>query len=230
MTIKDLKTIPSKFPIIKSWRAEIDIDHPIAQVNVYHVCSPKDCAFIISEGERIAQLRGGWCTQRHSGVPTTDIPFTQLGGKNPKRFLHWRKRLEKTILTPILRRDYNMEFLSFRDLFLVRYHPTEQPSLRVHRDETPISFVIQLNEDFEGGGTYIESLQTSVKHQTGDMCIHSGWLRHGASATTEGARYVLIGFCNVRALWIDSEATCPGYLPTSDTIALKRLFKEEFRP
>ena len=223
--VRTSSSSPSQFPILQTWHTGIDIAHPVANINVYHVCSPKDCAFLIREGERIALLRGGWCTQRHSGVPTTDIPFSQLGGDKKPLFTRWKKRLEKNIIAPILRRDYDMEFLAFRDLFLVRYHPQEQAFLRVHRDETPVSFVLQLNEDFQGGGTYIDSLGTSLNHNTGDLCIHSGWLRHGASTITAGVRYVLIGFCRVRALWMDDAAVCPGYLPTSDTVAIRRLFK-----
>ena len=183
---------------------------------------------LIKEGERVAQLQGGWYTQRHGGVPTTDLPFSQLGGKRKKQFQRWKEQFAKRIITPILRRDYQVEFHSFRDLFLVRYHPQEQSHLRLHRDETPISFVVQLNNDFEGGGTYIESIQEALRHDTGDLCIHSGWLRHGAKQVTSGVRYVLIGFCVVRALWLDQDASCPGYLRTSDATALQRLIKKPY--
>lgn len=74
----------------------------------------------------------------------------------------------------------------------------------LHRDGTILSFVLQLNENFEGGGTFIRRLDRSLVHQTGELCIHCGWFMHGGTEITSGVRYVLIGFCQIEAPWLNS--------------------------
>ena len=111
----------------------------------------------------------------------------------------------------------------------MRYTPDAQPGLKVHRDGTVISCVIQLNNDFEGGGTYIESLGQSLRHNTGDLCIHSGWFRHGAKPIQSGIRYVLIGFCNIEAKWYTHHQLHPSAPFEPDQQTLRKAIKPEFR-
>lgn len=212
----------------REWNIDIGTDHPLSTIRAYHVLSPKECQRIIDEGERMAARVGGWLNKRHKGAPTTDIPFHFLGGPKRGVFGKWQQYFEKNILGPILKKDYNAHFSSFNDFFLVKYTPQEQADLRLHRDGTVISFVLQLNEDFEEGGTYIHSLGDALVHKTGDLCVHSGWMLHGARAITKGVRYVLIGFCNVDAFWINKEAKRPYYQYTEDKTVLRSVIKPEF--
>ena len=186
---------------IEQWDLDLGFQHSLCSIRSYHVIDPKDCIRIINAGNEYAAHHGGWTTDRHQEAPTTDIPFDLLGGPQKHKFQQWKKNFIHKILSPILFRDYQATFRSFEDFFLVRYSSETQSALRVHRDGTVISLVIQLNEDFEGGGTYINSLEKSLVHNTGDLCIHSGWLFHGALPVTSGERYVLIGFCNIDAHW-----------------------------
>jgi hypothetical protein len=212
----------------RSWNVDIGSEHPLSTVRVYHILSRQECEKIIDEGERVAQKIGGWMNKRHKGAPTTDLPFHFLGGPKRKIFGKWQRHFEKKILGPILKNDYYAQFSSFNDLFLVKYTAQEQSDLILHRDGTVISFVLQLNEEYEEGGTYIHSLGASLNHKAGDLCVHSGWMLHGARAITAGVRYVLIGFCNIDAMWMNVEATRPYYQYTADKTVLRSVIKPDF--
>ena len=214
---------------IEQWGVDIGFTHPICTIRSYHVLSPKDCQHLISAAESYALAHGGWTTQRHQAAATTDIPFDLLGGKNHSMFQKWKDKWTKKVIAPILFRDYHARFISFEDLFLVRYTPDTQSSLESHRDGTIISFVLQLNDDFQGGGTYIQSLDKTLRHSTGDLCIHSGWLFHGAKPVTQGARYVLIGFCNINAHWHTHRKLQPNALHEPDASVLRKGVHPEFR-
>jgi len=214
---------------IKDWKIDVGFQHPLCSIRSYHIFSQKDCNNIIEAGEEAAQKQGGWTTDRHDEAPTTDIPFDIIGGSYKLIFQKWKNRLIRKILTPILFRDYHAKFISFEDFFLVRYTTESQPGLKIHRDGTVISCVIQLNNDFEGGGTYIENLGHPLRHNTGDICIHSGWFRHGAYPIQSGIRYVLIGFCNIEAKWYTHHKLQPSAPYEPDHKTLRRAIKPEFR-
>jgi hypothetical protein len=214
---------------ISQWNVDIGFQHPLCSIRSYHVLPPKDCQYIIDAGEDAAKEQGGWSIDRHDEAPTTDIHFDRLGGKNRTRFQLWKKKLIKKVVSPIIFRDYNASFRSFEDLFLIRYTHNEQPDLKVHRDGTVISCLIQLNDDFQGGGTYIESLDQTLIHNTGDICLHSGWLRHGARAVTKGVRYVLIGFCNIDATWYTHRKLQPNAPYEPDRETLRKAIYPKFR-
>ena len=211
-----------------TWNIDIGVEHPLSKIRVYHVLSPQDCQNIIAEGENVARKIGGWMSTRHKGAPTTDLPFHFLGGPKRKIFGRWQRHFEQKILNPILQKDYGATFSSFNDLFLVKYTPGSQSDLILHRDGTVVSFVLQLNNDFEEGGTYIHALNQSISHNTGDLCIHSGWFLHGAQAVSAGTRYVLIGFCNIQALWLNVDAKRPYYQYTEDRTVVRSAIKREF--
>mmetsp|Transcript_21290 Transcript_21290/g.42519 ORF Transcript_21290/g.42519 Transcript_21290/m.42519 type:complete len:215 (+) Transcript_21290:197-841(+) len=50
--------------------------------------------------------------------------------------------------------------LSFLDLFVVRYDPETFPSLTPHRDGSLLSFTVNLNDGWEGGGTSFNFLKS----------------------------------------------------------------------
>jgi hypothetical protein len=194
--------------VIETIDVPIDIDHPLTKIRKYNVLSPEECAYLIQEAERLSHEFGGWSSDRHPGAPTTDIPFEQFGGGTRSRFGLWKRAFTEKVIKPIIRRDYQAEFIGFNDLFLVKYDATRpgmQTHLRLHRDGTILTFVIQLNSDFQGGGTYIQSLNRSLLHNVGDLCVHCGWFLHGGDVVTGGERYVLVGFCDIEAPWFNPE-------------------------
>ena len=220
---------PLSLQKISEWNVDIGFQHPICGIRSYHVIAPKDCQQIISATEEYAKENGGWTKDRHEEAATTDIPYDLIGGSRKQIFQNWKHRLSHKILTPILFRDYNAKFISFEDLFVVRYTPQTQAELKTHRDGTVISFVLQLNDKYTGGGTYIKSIDKTLHHKTGDLCIHSGWFFHGAKSVTQGERYVLVGFCNIRSQWYTQRKLRPNAPFEPDASVLRKAVRPEFR-
>mmetsp|Transcript_112405 Transcript_112405/g.204689 ORF Transcript_112405/g.204689 Transcript_112405/m.204689 type:complete len:522 (+) Transcript_112405:43-1608(+) len=76
---------------------------------------------------------------------------------------------------------------------------TQQPT---HRDGSLISCVIPLSErqEYEGGGTYIEPLDRSIRVEQGCALMHPSALRHGGQHILSGERWVLVLFLNSIAM------------------------------
>ena len=56
------------------------------------------------------------------------------------------------------------------------------------------------SRDFGGGSTSFEAAGETVRPQQGEMLSHFGRVRHAGEPTTEGTRYVLVGFVRARPL------------------------------
>lgn len=71
-----------------------------------------------------------------------------------------------------------------------------------HTDDSELSFNLLLSHprDFGGGGTSFEAAGETVRPQQGEMLSHFGRVRHAGEPTTEGTRYVLVGFVRARPL------------------------------
>jgi hypothetical protein len=51
---------------------------------------------------------------------------------------------------------------------------------------------------FEGGGTELVSLKTTVRPECiGDVFMHCGQMLHGGASVSAGVRYILVGFVEV---------------------------------
>jgi hypothetical protein len=152
------------------------------------------CIKLIEMAEEYCKTNGGWKTSRHTSYNTTDLQL--LSNDN---FMNILKPLFENKLQKIIWNDYGIKLQGFNDLFFVKYSSEKntQSSLNIHRDESILSFVITLNDNFTNGGTIIKSLDKSLVHQIGSISIHCGKIRHGASPITSGTRYVIIGFLSV---------------------------------
>lgn len=79
-------------------------------------------------------------------------------------------------------------------LYLVS--PFIHPQLKPHRDGSVLSFNIALNpaSDFDGGGTWFDSLNDAVKIDDGQIVSHAAGVLHGGHGITRGKRYILVAF------------------------------------
>lgn len=158
-----------------------------------------ECQDIVKEAEeRAAQM--GWTTNRHGNYPTTDIPLVEL----PRTMKFLRRALAER-LYPLLRAQFK-EYLPpgdapFRlrvaDGFIVKYDADGgQSELKPHRDGSVFSFNIALNPatDYEGGGTWFDSLGSSIKIDEGNLVTHASGVLHGGHGITKGKRYIMVGF------------------------------------
>ena len=83
--------------------------------------------------------------------------------------------------------------------FIIKYSMEKQGFLSLHHDQSVLSSVLTLNEDFEGGGTFFYRQQKTIVCKTGEMSLHPGMIshRHGAKPISSGTRYVLVSFLNL---------------------------------
>jgi len=90
--------------------------------------------------------------------------------------------------------------LDVREPHVVKYDTSkaERQKLDMHTDKSEWTFLIALSEgrgqDYEGGGTYFQALNSTVHLQRGQMLIFRGKLRHCGVRIVNGSRYLLVGF------------------------------------
>lgn len=161
------------------------------------------CGRLIAWAVEYADCNGGWTTSRHYAVPTTDLPVHQV-----PRLLEWFRDWTPRVLIPLLQQQFagataarsvgekNRTRFYVHDAFLVRYEATASSNfLPLHYDESTHSCVVALNDDFEGGGTYMYHLQRSVNPSTGGMVSFAGnRCLHCGNPVTRGVRYILAIF------------------------------------
>jgi len=154
------------------------------------------CRKLIAWAQEFALSNGGWTASRHYAVPTNDLPIHKV----PK-LLKWFQEWMPNVLFPLLQAqfgsDNNMDKRFYvHDAFLVRYEATASSHfLPLHYDESTHSCVLALNDDFEGGGSYVYDLDRSIAPETGGMVSFLGnHCLHGGNPVTRGERYILAIF------------------------------------
>ena len=152
------------------------------------------CRKLITWAREYASNNGGWTASRHYAVPTTDLPIHRV----PK-LLEWFQEWMPQVLFPTLRDQFGAngdERFYVHDAFLVRYESTAANCfLPLHFDESTHSCVVALNDDFDGGGSYIYDLNRSIDPPTGAMVSFLGSkCLHGGNPVTRGVRFILAIF------------------------------------
>jgi hypothetical protein len=194
----DANTAPSHFSA-DNCSYESSIPHEdgfLLHKTIDAVLSAEECQLIIDEAERVASI-SDWTRSRHGNYPTTDLPIVEL----PRTLDMFRRALADRIY-PLLRSQFSHYLpdptkLRVADGFVVKYDAEGgQTSLKPHRDGSVLSFNIALNPatEFEGGGTWFDSLDDSVRIDRGQVCSHASALLHGGHPITSGKRYILVAF------------------------------------
>jgi hypothetical protein len=95
------------------------------------------------------------------------------------------------------------------DAFLVRYTATESSNfLPLHYDESTHSMILALNDDFEGGGTYIYDLDQTITPNEGSLVTFAGSkVLHGGNVVIQGVRYILAVFMYLDKVYMDDADT-----------------------
>lgn len=150
--------------------------------------TPDECNDILNTCRKMA----GWTTQRHSAFPTTDIPIKETA-------LAYLGDMIKQRLFPMLGNHFGFDAcrdLAFRDIFIVKYSASSQRGLRAHTDGCLMSFNVLLSDpnEFDGGGTWFESIDSVVQLAQGDCVYHDARIMHQGIDITRGERYILVGF------------------------------------
>jgi hypothetical protein len=109
--------------------------------------------------------------------------------------------------------------LDDREPHMVKYDDTkrERQKLDMHTDKSEWTFLISLSDgsglDYDGGGTYFESLDTTVHVQRGHALVFPGKLRHCGQRITKGVRFLLVGFLVDKGI-MPVLSTLPGPMST----------------
>jgi hypothetical protein len=158
--------------------------------------SEEECQFIVKTAEEHCNSTSGWTTTRHYAVPTTDIPIHEI----TKLHVLFTKKLWLGKIRPLLRQQLKLSCrdIFIHDAFVVRYDSSKQRSLPPHLDESSHSFIIALNSEFKGGGTYIHELGCVLSPTKGGMVsFEGGSLLHSGDPVISGKRYVIVAFCYI---------------------------------
>ena len=153
---------------------------------------PGECSKIIEYAEAHGLERGA----RHAAHATTDVSCFDV----PQ--LQWVAAACSERVVPRLAEAFDASAWDFElaDLFVARYAADGQRALEEHEDGSPFAFVVPLNDGFEGGGTQFVQLEGApiFRPAVGAALLFSGKNRHRGVETTEGRRYILAGFVDVR--------------------------------
>lgn len=161
------------------------------------VLSREQCNWIIHEAEAVAQEKGGWETDRHNSYPTVDIEVNDI--PLIRNFMH---SICIRDLIPLFEKYYNLNphLLGIKEIFIAKYTDDGQRLLEEHIDASEFSFVIPLNDEFEGGGTIFSETGDIVDAAPGSALLFSGRQYHQGREVTKGTRYICAGFLHYAGL------------------------------
>ncbi|KAK0393083.1 hypothetical protein QR680_000047 [Steinernema hermaphroditum] len=180
------------------------LDQPCPDVYDFPLMSERFCAEMIEEMEHFGQ----WSSGKHEdnrlsggyeNVPTRDIHMNQVGFE--RHWLYFVDEYVRPVQEKVYTGYYHQPVESVM-MFVVRYKPEEQPSLRPHHDASTYSIDIALNKrgrDYEGGGVrYIRYNCTVAADEVGYSMLFPGRLTHlhEGLPTTKGTRYIAVSFLN----------------------------------
>lgn len=154
------------------------------------------CDWIINEAEQYA-FKNGWNTSRHDNYPTTDIELHNIQSVFSFMIL-FMQTVEKLICKSY---SVKIENIDIKEMFIAKYDEKQQNSLDMHTDGngSNISISILLNDGF-GGGDLIYKDGIVSHAEKGDMVIHTRRHVHGVTPVTNGIRYSLILFLQIKFL------------------------------
>lgn len=190
---------------------------------VEDVLTVKETQDLIRAAENYALLNG-WSKGRHvdySIRPTKDHSVDTI--LNQTELASLKATLAEKLF-PKFKRQYGLRpsLLRIEDLFITKYESTsKENALAPHIDKNPWSFVIALNDEFRGGGTYFLRHQRVWNVPQGAAVVFHGYQMHGGKAGNafsscpitltcfclyvylffiayrieSGTRYILAGFC-----------------------------------
>ena len=176
---------------------------PLPQVHLApSLLTKQQCADLVELAIRHTEANGGWMMDRHKAYKTTDIDISVCTGMLLDTCNHYLR----TRILPLMARlfEFPLVDLAIEDLFLAKYSSEkgQQRMLSEHRDDSELSFVITLNDAFQGGGTRFiakgdTTTDTTVAPNCGAGVFFSGRRLHSGVEVVEGTRYILAGFVRV---------------------------------
>lgn len=161
-----------------------------AQIYQYdNLLTTVECSQIITDAENYGK-KHGWTSKRHQKYPTVDLPLQNL-----KYYNRFEEIVSPALLTYIQEKFQDYREFEIYDPFVVKYETTGMRQLQPHRDGSVYSFIITLNRDFTGGGTYFLNDKYLAKDlPIGTAIVFRGMDRHRGLPILSGRRFILVGF------------------------------------
>jgi hypothetical protein len=164
-------------------------------MNVYivNILTKNECKWIIDESEKYADIHG-WRQERSDGYKIEDNLVIKIS--NIFYFIH------NIIFTRIVKhyeKYFNVpaDFIGIYDCSIIKYKEDGVRSLESHVDIGDFSFILSLNDEFEGGYTYFDFIEKKFISPVGSALLFCGQNRHRGLEITKGTRYILVGFLNI---------------------------------
>lgn len=154
----------------------------LPNLSIVNIFSEPECRFIINHIEK--------CSNK---LKVSD----DYGCKTLSAYEMDINKLDPSVYKFIKDRISSLTKLRLEQSFIIKYNKELIPSMGLHYDLTTLSVVINLNNDFVGGGTNFPLLKHTHKaqdHNPGDAIVFksdkiNSW--HEALPVEEGTRYVI---------------------------------------
>lgn len=160
-----------------------------------NLISKDNCNKIIKEAEDYGK-NNNWTEKRHENYPTYDNQITTEWYS-----YSFVQNLCQKYMYPKICELYNINTkdIGINEIFVVKYDMLHQRKLDAHRDGSQFSFIIGLNDDYTGGGTYFTQMKKHIQFKTGDCLVFSGQNEHKGLEITSGTRYIIAGFLHFKS-------------------------------
>ena len=175
--------------LTKEW--DLIVDEPIMNVFTFPLFNEDFCKKVIE----YANDKDEWETDRHDYYPTIDVLLEKIGLDEAYA------RVLKEYADECAIHMWGLEGKNWRNLksenFMIKYTEEKQGHLSLHHDYSDLSYVVALNEDYKGGGTYFLRQKALHKGKTGHISLHPGAIshKHGGRPVHKGERYIIVSFC-----------------------------------
>lgn len=175
--------------LTKEW--DLIVDEPIMNVFTFPLFNEDFCKRVIEYANEMDE----WETDRHDYYPTIDVLLEKIG------LNELYARVLKEYADECAIHMWGLEGKNWRNLesenFMIKYTEEKQGHLSLHHDYSDLSYVLALNEEYTGGGTYFVRQKALHKGFTGHISLHPGAIshKHGGRPVHKGERYIIVSFC-----------------------------------
>jgi hypothetical protein len=181
----------------KEWELMVDsvIENGISlELYSWPLITEEFCTNLI----QVAEDSKKWTSGRHEFYPTHDMLLDEIG------YDKVYNEILDDYAHPTARWIWGLEGTLWENMkvetFIVKYDNESEGAqnyLSLHHDSADYTFVLGLNKNYEGGGTWFPRQKYLIDRPIGTITVHPTVThKHGARPVTSGIRYVLISFCN----------------------------------
>jgi len=192
---------PDAYYAIKQQEWGYLLEKPVWEVYQFPFLKESLCTMFIEEAVNFNHFLGpSFGSNREDFYPTTDVRLASLPDirkdKDASPLNDMYTEWLRDCIGPIVWHIWKFSVDTYQWTFMAKYHPDDQPNLGLHHDRAVCASILQLNNNYKGGGTFFEKQGVVLERDTGWVTLHPSRLthRHSGRAVTEGTRYILVTF------------------------------------